>query len=63
MLIAKYKASAMWLVEKRHCVKNDHIQSYSGPHFAAFRLNEERYSFILRIQSKCEKMGEKWGSE
>ena len=38
-----------------HCVKNVHIPSYSGPHFPAFRLNTERYSVYLRIQSECGK--------
>ena len=39
-----------------HCVKSVHIRSYSGPHFPAFRLNTERYSVSLRIQSECGKM-------
>ena len=29
---------------------------FSGPYFLAFRLNRERYSVSLRIQSECEKM-------
>ena len=36
------------------CVR---IRSYSGLYFPAFRLNMERYSVSLRIQSKC---GEIW---
>ena len=33
-----------------HCVKDVHIWRYSGPHFAAFGLNTERYSVsLLRI--------------
>ena len=35
-----------------HCVKIVRIRSYSGPHFAAFGLNTERYSVSLHIQSK-----------
>ena len=38
------------------CVKNVCIQSYSGPYFPAFGLNEERYSISLRIQSECGKI-------
>ena len=30
--------------------------NFSGLHFPAFRLNIERYSASLRIQSECEKM-------
>ena len=32
------------------------IRSYSGPYFAAVRLNTEGYSVCLRIQSECEKI-------
>ena len=32
------------------------IWSYSGPHFATFRLNTERYSVSLCIQCKCGKL-------
>ena len=39
-----------------HSVKYVRIRSYSGPNFPAFRLNMERYSVSLRIQSKCGKM-------
>ena len=39
-----------------HCVKRVRIQSYSCPHFPAFRLNTERYGVSLRIQSKCGKI-------
>ena len=41
---------------RKHCVKIVRIQSYSGPHFPAFKLNTERYRVSLRIQSKCGKM-------
>ena len=41
---------------KIHCMKSAHIQSYSGPHFHAFRLNAERYGVYLHIQSECRKM-------
>ena len=41
----------------QHCVKSVRVRSYSGPHFPAFfRLNTERYSLSLCIQSKCGKM-------
>ena len=40
----------------RHWVKSVHIWSYSGPHFAAFGLNAERYSVSLCIQSECGKI-------
>ena len=36
-----------------HSVKSICIRSYSGLHFPTFRLNTERYSVSLRIQSKC----------
>ena len=39
-----------------HYVKSVSIWSYSGPHFLAFRLNTERYTASLRIQSKCGNM-------
>ena len=39
-----------------HCVKRLRIRSNSGPHFATFGLNMERYSVSLRIQSECGKM-------
>ena len=38
---------------KIHCVKSDHIRSYSGQYFPAFGLNTGRYSVSLRIQSEC----------
>ena len=41
---------------EEHCVKSVRIQSFSGPYFAAFGLNAERYGISLRIQSKCEKI-------
>ena len=40
-----------------HCVKSVRIRSYSGPYFAAFGLNRERYFVSLRIQSECRKYG------
>ena len=39
-----------------HCVKNVHIRSYFGSYFPEFRLNMERYSISIRIQSECGKM-------
>ena len=39
-----------------HFVKSVCVRSHSGPHFSAFRLNMERYSVPLCIQSKCGKM-------
>ena len=35
-----------------YCVKSVHIRSFSGPYFPAFRLNMEKYSVSLRIQSE-----------
>ena len=35
-----------------HCLKGVRIRSYSGPYFAAFGLNTERYSVSFRIQSE-----------
>ena len=40
-----------------HFVKSVSIWSYSRPHFPAFRLNTERYSVFLDIQSECGKCG------
>ena len=37
-------------------VKSVRIRSYSCPYFPAFRLNTERYSVSLRIQSECGNM-------
>ena len=39
-----------------HCEKSVRIRSYSGPHFPALKLNTERYSVSLRIQSEYGKM-------
>ena len=39
-----------------HCVKSDHIRSYSGPYFPAFGLNRDRYEVSFRIQSEYEKI-------
>ena len=39
-----------------HCMKSVRIQRFSGPYFPAFRLNTERYSVYLRIESECEKI-------
>ena len=44
------------LCKKFHYLKSVRIQSYSGLYFLAFRLDTERYSVSLRIQSKCGKM-------
>ena len=41
---------------QKHCVKSVRIRTYSGPYFPTFRLNTERYSVCLRIQSGCGKM-------
>ena len=41
---------------KLHCAKSVRIRSFSGPYFAAFRLNKERYQVSLRIQSECGKI-------
>ena len=38
------------------CVKSVGIRSYSGPHFAAFGLNTDRYGASLHIQSECGKV-------
>ena len=35
----------------KHCVKNVHFRSFSGPYFPAFGLNTERYSLNLSIFS------------
>ena len=43
-------------IELMHCVKSVRFRRYSGAHFPAFRLNTERYSISLRIQSTCGKM-------
>ena len=39
-----------------HCMKSVGIRSYSGLYFSALGLNTERYSALLRIQSKSGKM-------
>ena len=36
--------------------KNSPRLEFSGPYFPTFRLNTERYSVSLRIQSKCRKI-------
>ena len=41
---------------KFYCVKKVSIWSYSGPYFPAFRLNTERYSVSIRIQSEFGKI-------
>ena len=43
-------------IQNKHWVKSVRIRSYSGPYFLAFRINTERYSVSLRIQSECGKM-------
>ena len=40
----------------KYCVKSIRIQSYSNLHFPTFRLNTERYSVSLYIQSEGGKM-------
>ena len=35
-----------------HSVKSVRIRNFSGPYFPEFRLNTERYSVSLSIQSK-----------
>ena len=47
------KVKSFGIRENEHCVKSVRIRSNSGLHFPAFRLNTERYSVSLRIQSKC----------
>ena len=39
-----------------HYVKSFRTRSYSGPYFAAFGLNTERYGVSLCIQSECGKI-------
>ena len=39
-----------------HSMKSVSIQNFSGPHFPAFGLNNERYSVSLSIYSECEKI-------
>ena len=39
-----------------HCVKSIRIRSFSGPFFAEFGLNPERYVVSLLIQSECGKI-------
>ena len=41
---------------KLHCAKSVHIRSFSGPYFAAFRLNKEIYQVSLRVHSECGKI-------
>ena len=38
-----------------YCLKSAQIRFFSDPYFPAFRLNTERYSVSLRIQSECGK--------
>ena len=40
----------------KYCVKSIHIRSYSKKHFPTFRLNTERYSVSLHVQSEGRKM-------
>ena len=39
-----------------NCVKSVRIQSFSGPHFPAFRLNREIYFVNFRVQSESRKI-------
>ena len=52
IIIANNIASSFYRKKKIHCVKSVCIRSY----FPAFRLNMERHSISLRIQSECAKM-------
>ena len=38
-----------------YCLKSAQMRFFSDPYFPAFRLNTERYSVPLRIQSECGK--------
>ena len=49
-------ASNIYMMDDLRSVKSVRIRSYSGPHFAIFVLNMERYGVSLNIQSKCGKM-------
>ena len=42
-------------VQKRHCVKNVRIRSFSGPYFPAFGVNTSvsLYSFRMRENTDC----------
>ena len=57
------KSEYYWVLETctencnhKHCEKSDRIRSYSGPYFLSFRLNTERYSVCIHIQSKYGKI-------
>ena len=39
-----------------HYAKGVRIRSFSSPYFPEFKLNPEKYSVSLRIQSKCGKI-------
>ena len=51
-----YQGFVNYGVNNVYCVKSVRILSYSGSYFPAFRLNTEKYSVSLCIQSKCGKM-------
>ena len=42
--------------DNSHCVKSVRIWNFSGTYFPAFRVNTERYSVSLCIQSECGKI-------
>ena len=44
------------ILKEKYCVRSIHIRSSSGPYFSAFRVNTEKNSVPLRIQSECEKI-------
>ena len=52
----KISAETLRIYDLCHCLKSVRIRSFSGPYFAAFRLNREINSVNLHIQSECEKM-------
>ena len=54
--ILKFYFEIQFKIQNVHCVKSVRSRNYSGPYFPAFRLNTERYSASLRIQSECGKM-------
>ena len=52
----KISAETLRIYDLCHCLKSVRIRSFSGPYFAAFRLNREINSVNLHIRSECEKM-------
>ena len=43
--------------ENKHCVKSVRIRSYSGPHFAAFRLNRRDTEYLSAFSPNAGKYG------